>query len=400
MLKMARTLNKFVEVQAVLKHPEFVQALYDAGAVIMADALITLHGTAHSQRRVMEMGVFQRGFFRQYEQEVFPAVLMPRLDAAIAQGEVDLVDFGYRVTMHLTAHFAGIDGLQAGSGRTEALLTLVKKFSEGATLAHSTRTRSAVEEEVRAALETFRSEFFEPSRARRSELVRQFEAGEIELDALPQDVMTTLLKGRNACPLKDEVFLREMAFYLQAGAHSTANAVTRVLHELLVWREQHPRAWQQHAADPTFLQRCVHESLRLYPASPVAKRRALQSIQLDELALAPFVQGEEVTLDLAAANRDVALFGDDANVFNPLRPLPSNVWPWGLSFGYGAHACLGRVLDGGAYPQAGEQQLGIVTLMLRALVDAGVSIHPAQKPAADTNTTRPNWRAYPVAFAR
>ena len=41
--------------QAALKHPHLEQALYDAGALVMEDALITLHGEAHSRRRVTEL---------------------------------------------------------------------------------------------------------------------------------------------------------------------------------------------------------------------------------------------------------------------------------------------------------------------------------------------------------
>ena len=46
-----------------LRHPDLMQGLYDAGMSVMADALITLHGESHSQRRVVEFGVFGRGFY-------------------------------------------------------------------------------------------------------------------------------------------------------------------------------------------------------------------------------------------------------------------------------------------------------------------------------------------------
>ncbi len=300
------TLTRFDHIQAVLKHPDFAQALYDAGEQVMADSLITLHGAAHKKRRVMEFGVFTRGFFREYEQTIFPAALAPVLERHGQLEVVDLVTFGYEVTMNLTADFAGIDRPQNDSEETAALLSLVKKFSEGATVVHSTRDHDLVKQEVAAALAVFDSRFLQPSIQRRLELVQAVERGDGAAADLPHDVLTTLLKNRERLPLADDVLQREIAFYLQAGAHSTANAMIRVLHEVFAWRDANPELWTEHGPDPVFLQRCVHESLRLYPASPVAQRRSLRAVAFDGFAIAA---QELVVLDLMAANRDITVYG-------------------------------------------------------------------------------------------
>jgi cytochrome P450 len=365
----------------------------------MGDALITLHGDAHQKRRLMEMTVFNRGFFRNYEHVVFPATLQPLLEPVVAAGELDLVTFGYRVTMNLTADFAGIDRLEDNAEETDALLTLVKKFSEGATMVHSTRDPQTLRTEIDRAMDTFQRRFLQPSRARRLALVEAFERGEIGEHALPRDVLTTLLRNRHTHPLTDDIFRREITFYLQAGAHSTANSVVHALHEIFRWRSAHAELWSRHADDAVFIQRCVHESLRLNPASPVAWRRAARALHIANRDLQP---GQQVVVDLQAANRDVTVFGDDAANFNPLRSTDANAW--GLSFGYGVHACLGRTLDGGVLFTDGtdpdNHQYGIVTLLVSALLAHGVQPHPTQQPIDDATTTRQNWSSYPVMFSR
>ena len=67
----------YAGAMAALKNPTLAQALYDDGRVVMQDALITLHGEEHTQRRITEFGVFNRAFFRTYESEIFPRTHPP-----------------------------------------------------------------------------------------------------------------------------------------------------------------------------------------------------------------------------------------------------------------------------------------------------------------------------------
>ncbi len=396
-----RTIGTYAGAQDALRNPDLCQALYDAGDQVMADALITLHGDAHRSRRTVEMRVFNRGFFRHYEHRVFPAVIGPLLDPLVDDGEMDLVTFGYRVTMNLTADFAGIDRHDDAPAETDLLLALVKKFSEGATMVHSTRNTTQLRGEVDEAMRTFERRFLYPSRQRRLALVRAYERGERSDADLPRDVITTLLRDRAAHPLSEDVFRREIAFYLQAGAHSTANSVVHALHEIFDWRERWPDRWARYGSDPLFIQRCVHESLRLNPASPVAWRRANRRLSI----LGEQIDADDrVVIDLKAANRDPSVYGDDADTFNPLRTLDGAAWAWGLSFGYGVHACLGRTLDGGV--QATESsdpethQYGIVALLVRTLLAHGAQRHPYRFPVEDASTVRDNWSSYPIVFAK
>ncbi len=376
----------------VLKHPHMVQALYDAGSTVMGDVLLTLHGKDHSRRRMVEFGVFGRGFFRHYESVVFPATLAPVLEPYLERGRADVVELGYRVIMNLTADFAGIDRTTGDIQETETLLELIKLFSTAATLAHSHLDHDEVNRRAAEGMQLLDEHFLKPSIARRKRLLA-------DGGVLPNDILATLLKRTDKIQLSDDVLRREIAFFLQAGAHSTANATVHALHEVLTWSDGDESRRARVTEDPLFLQRCVHESLRLHPASPVAQRRAEVATELLGQALS---EGDLVVADLHQANRDTGVFGADAAEFNPLRDVPAGVWPWGLSFGYGTHACLGRELDGGVVPKSDtapdEVQLGIVPSMVRTLLQHGARWIPGEPPQSDPDTTRPNFGTYPVSF--
>jgi cytochrome P450 len=394
-------LSSFEDAAAALREPGLAQALYDEGKVVMDRVLLTLHGDEHRARRLLEFRVFRRDFFRYYEHEVFPRTLRETLAPFLEEGRLDLVQFGYRVTVNLTADFAGIDRPEKSPAETQALLGLIKTFSEGATLVHSKRDREEVRREVRAALAEFERRFFDGSVARRERLIAQHARGEIGEDDLPRDVLTVLLRNEDRIELPRDVLLREMAFYLQAGAHSTANSTTHALHEIFEWRRAHPEDAARLEGDPLFVQRCVHESLRLHPASPVAWRKAQCPVRL---AGGDVPEGERVVIDMAAANRDPAVFGADADRYNPHRTVPPGHFLFGLTFGTGVHACLGRDLDGGVVPRPdtdpANHQYGIVTLLVRTLLGHGAEPDPDRPPVPDANTERPNFGSYPVILTR
>jgi cytochrome P450 len=379
-----------------LRHPDLAQALYDEGAVIMEGVLLTLHGEAHRRRRVLEFGVFRKDFFHWYEREVFPRTLAETMAPDRAAGRSELVDLGYRVTMNLTADFAGIDRPEKSAEETAALRRLVATFSEGATLIHSTRPRDEVRAEVRAALAEFGPRFLDPSVARRRALI---EAGTPDAD-LPRDVLTVILKNGDPAEFTPGMLTREIAFYLQAGAHSTANSTIHAFHDLWTWMQDHPGDADRLREDPVFFQRAVHESLRLHPASPVALRKAIRPMTLDGVGDLP--EGAMVEFRLAEANRDPALYGPDADRFDPHRSLGRGVLPFGHTFGTGVHTCLGRDLDGGVVPKGAvdpaSHQYGTIVLFLRALFGLGATQDPADPPTRATHTARPNWGRYPIVF--
>ncbi len=389
------TLDGYSDVREAYRQRDLRQALYDAGGVVMADSLLVLHGDEHRVRRRVENRLFRRGTFRHWEREFLRDVVRDTLAPFVAAGRGDLLEVGYRTVMSLLAMVAGIDRPTGSPAEADALYRFAKKFSEGATIVHTTRDPEEVRAEVAAALDEFDEIFLQPSVARRRALLERFEAGEIVEDELPRDVLTGLLRNWDELRMDDGILRRECAFYLLAGSHSTADAFAHSVDDFFAWSAREPDAADAARRDPVLLQRCVHETLRLHPASPVAQRWALADITLRGGVEIP--EGSFVVLDLAAANRDPRVF-DRPDVYDPHRAAPDGVPPWGHSFGGGMHACIGSELAGGVAAPEPEQVLGTVTLMLAALLDAGAVLDPDDPPRRDPASARDHFATYPVLF--
>ena len=394
------TVQNYKDAFRTLTHKDLAQSLYDEGGIIMKEVILTLEGDAHAQRRKTEFHVFRKEISRLYETIEFPKILNPILDEAKANGQADLVELGYRVTMNVTADVAGIDRPENRAEETQRLLAMVKIFSEGATLVHSLKDKEAVRKQVLEALEDFDQQFLNASIRRRQQLLDRQQWGEDVSEEFPNDILMALMRNQERLHLSHELLRREIAFYLQAGSHSTGSASTHAFHELWEWIQSHPEDEGLLRKDLFLIQRCVFETLRLHPASPVAWRKALCPAQLpDDRSIA---QGDRVIIDLWNANRDTSIFGNDATEYNPHRNFPDKQPPWGLTFGIGQHACLGKVLDGGEIPNkdtvSEEHNHGLIAYYMKGLLDRGAQPDPANPPQRDSHTQRPNWGNYPIIF--
>ena len=399
----AIVLTGWQQAREAYRSKDLCQAMYDEGAVIMDGCLLVLHGEAHRRRRRVENRLFRRETFAHWERGVLGDTLAAVLEPYIAAGSADLRALGYRAAISLTATIAGVDHDPANVAHTSRLEDFVRTFSAGATLAHSTRDRDEVRAEVREQLQAFRAEMLTASLDRRRALLDRHAAGEISGDDLTRDVATLLLRHQDDLEMPLDLVEREICFYLQAGAHSTADTFTHALDELFRRAALHPEDLARAAADVAFAQRCVHESLRLNPASPVAWRRPRRTVSLRDGTVLP--EGRRVVIDLTAVNRDPEVWGPNAGVFDPHRKVPEGVNAWGLSFGAGAHACIGAELDGGMEllgdgPPGDDHLYGTVPVMVAATLAAGGRPDPGNPPTHDPNTQRPHYSSYPIVFAR
>lgn len=374
-----------------------VQSMYGECNILMERVLLTLHGEAHTCRRAIEWKLFRRDFARFYESEIYPATLQHTLEPYLSRGHLDLPEFGFRVNINLSSDIAGIDRPAGSESETDALVACTRKFGEGATLFHSTRNKQTVREEVAAALAQFNEQFLIPSKQRRERLLKEIAKGNQSEDDAPRDILTVLLSNRDNQDLDDDMILREVAFFMQAGSHSSANALTHAFHEIHQWLDEHPQDLARVREDETFLRRCVHESLRLHPASPVAWRTASEAFALPDGR--EVAAGDAVIIDLMSANLEKTLFGEDAASFNPYRDVADRIPPFGLSFGIGIHTCFGRDIAGGlgTSKEAGQApHLGTLTNLLKNLLQYHARPDPAKPPVADSGTERPNWGSYPL----
>jgi len=385
------TITGYDEAKDAYRHKQLRQALYDAGEVVMADVLVNLHAAEHRDRRRLENRLFRRETFDLYERELFPPIIESTLAPDIVAGRAELVDLGHRMMMNLAALTAGVDRPLGTVDETRRLYRYLMLFIEGATLAHYTGDRAAKEAEIAGELHRFDEEFVTPSLQRRAAL---HDAG----DELPKDVLSILLANEDSLHLPHDVIVREVAFYLLAGAHTSATAFTRVAHNILTWLEAHPGDAELVRTDRLFVQRCTHETVRLQPSSPVAMRWALDDVELKSGRHIP--RGAKVVIDLLSVNRDATVFGDAAGDFDPHRETPDGVPAYGLSFGSGMHACIGQDLAAGLVfdeeSTIDDHIFGLVPEAVQALFDAGARRDPHDAPEMDESTTRPYFGRYPV----
>jgi len=420
------SLTTFADAREAYRHKALRQALYDEGIRLMDGVVVNLHGAAHLDRRRLENRLFRRDTFQWYEAERIPAIIAEVLEPAINSGRGDLLPLARRTMLTLSLLVAGVDRQSPmGSSRPhnqqsddgarhaelDAIYALMDRLARASTVAHAVGDKDAIVADGDAALEEFRILFFEPSRRRRLEILESFAAGQIHEEDLPKDVLTTLLRNQDRLVLPLETVLRETAYFPWVGSHSTSNQLVHAMHHILEWISEHPQDRHQLTTSSVLLQRFIHESMRLHPASPVSMRVALENVTLKSGV--KISSGDEIAIRLDAVNRDPTIWGADADVFNPLRFVPDGAMPWGLSFGHGVHACLGQELAAGVelarYTNSSLDDfavdaaepghlVGSVTIMAQAMLSAGAQVDPERPPQQDQSTTRQVWGTYPVRF--
>jgi cytochrome P450 len=119
---------------------------------------------------------------------------------------------------------------------------------------------------------------------------------------------------------------------LIAGHETTANMIAKMVAMLLADRSR----WERLLADPALVRTAVEESLRLDANAGVGMMRYFS----DDFEVAGTVLpgGTTAMCSMAAANRDEGAFDNAAEMDLGRSPNPH------LSFGAGAHACLGQPL--------------------------------------------------------
>lgn len=391
------TVSTFQAAKDVYRQKDLRQGLYDEGPV-MSGVLVNLHGDEHRSRRRVENRIFRRDTFDHYERELFPAVIERTVSPYVVAGRVDLVHLGHELMLNLASLTAGVDRPAGTPEETARLYEYMQWFIKGATIHHSTEDRAELSAAIEQALSDWDDEFLTPSIARRRDALAAAEAGELSENDLPKDVLTTLLRHDGELELPYPVLRREIAFMLLAAAHTSATAFVRSIDHIMGWVSSHPEDMRKLQVDRMFVQRCVHETVRLNPSSPIGARWALAPVTLKDGVEVP--EGARVIIDLKAVNRDRSVFGETANDFDPYRSLPAGVGPFGLSFATGMHVCIGQDLAAGVVPRADtdpDQHLfGLVTGAVQHLFTVGVRADPGNPPQPDTNTARPYWGVYPA----
>lgn len=405
-------LTTHADIRDALYHPDLTrrhdERTFEEGNP--RDGILSmLHGDEHRLRRRLENPLFRREALVTYERELFPGVLRDVL-GTVTREEVDLFPLSGALAVVLAARRAGIDH----GGSMEELLELwehVLTIAQGSAILDVVGDPEVVQQQVCAVLREVDRDHVEPSRRRREALVASCPAD--ATGTLPDDLVTRVLQHRaEGSPLADGiddgVLTREAALYLHGGSHTSAQTTCSTFHHLLGLDGPgvpHP-ALERVADDPLWAQAAVHETLRLRPTTPRVQRRATRDTEVAGRAARA---GAAVVLDIRAANRDPALFGDDPDAFDPARRLADGVPLWGLSFGAGPHVCIGRSVAGGFPLHDGDVRTGVgpahlyglVALIVQAIARCGPGPVPGDAPMLDARTDRGSrWARFPVLLAR
>jgi cytochrome P450 len=146
------------------------------------------------------------------------------------------------------------------------------------------------------------------------------------------DLLSGLAEARDADDaLTDEEIISTAILLFAAGFETTTNLIGNGLLALL----RHPAEFDRIRADPDLAPSAVDELLRWDSPVQINFRAALEDTEIDG---EPLPAGQQVLVLQGAANRDPARF-DDPERLDVSRP--DNV---SLSFGWGAHHCIGAAL--------------------------------------------------------
>lgn len=168
-------------------------------------------------------------------------------------------------------------------------------------------------------------------------------------------LMTSEINGR---ALTDAELAELLFMLLNGGVDTTTGAISHMLR----WLSEHPAQRAELVADPAKLPAAIEEWLRLLPPALGVGRNVVEECELSGVRLRP---GDRVYLAWASANRDEDRFDRAEECVLDRAPNPH------LTFGYGAHRCIGA-------PLAREELRLVLEEVLRRMPDLEVDGEGAQ----------------------
>lgn len=392
-------IQSFAEADEILKSRDFRQdqRLEPSKAPSLQGNLNSLHGPEHFQRRRAEGVLFRRAQLLHYEDDILLPELRAALGGLAALPRVDefvlCPDLPMLVRSALVRVSASLIGIDlADDDAVNRLLAYSSEIAEGRDVVWATTNQDHVVRRVNETWRRLKDEFYKPSRERRERLL-------VEQAETPVDLITTLLRNPAAIAghAEADMIVHELGLFLTASVNTTTVATPKTVESLLRWLEAHPED-RSRLDDEAFLRQAAQEALRLFPTVPYLLRQAERDSTLSSGRHVP--QDGLVRIDIAAANRDPSVFGDDADRFNPHRHAKVQR-SYGLSFGGGIHMCVG--LERTTGNQSGgedERTTGMVIQILRELFAAGIELIPNDPPRLKQDTTQHKYNRFRVMFRR
>ena len=278
----------------------------------MNRTLVNEDEPAHMARRRLLLEPFTPEALKHHEPMV-RQLAREYVDRFIDDGRADLVDqMLWEVPLTVALHFLGVE---------KEDMPLLRKYS----IAHTVNTwgRPVPEEQLKVAHAV--GNFWQLAgdildKMRRDPSGPGWMKFGIRMQAEHPDVVT-------------DSYLHSMMMAGIVAAHeTTANATANALRLLL----EHPTAWQDLCRDPGLVPAAVEECLRLSGSIIAWRRVALTDVKVGGVEIPA---GAKLLIVMTSGNHDERRFFD-ADLLDIHRDNASDH----LSFGYGAHQCLGKNL--------------------------------------------------------
>ena len=206
------------------------------------------------------------------------------------------------------------------------------------------------------------------------------------------DLITTLLL-EETLDWTNEALFGEITMILSAASGSSVQGLPHFLTHLEEWFAAHPEDRQRALDDPDFLRNASHEALRLFVSTPARIRICTADVTLSTGR--HIRAGEKVAVLFLPPNTTSAEFGTAPGTFDLYRKPAES--PWGLSFGFGRHACLGRRL---VTSSTQHDRDGTMAAVLRRLYESGVRMDPDRPVRIDETSFKKLWVSMPIVFDR
>ncbi|MCG5073950.1 cytochrome P450/oxidoreductase [Paraburkholderia tagetis] len=287
-------------------------AVLESYGYAMNRTLVNEDEPAHMPRRRVLMEPFTPEHLKRHEPLV-RRLAREYVDRFIDTGRADLVDeMLWEVPLTVALHFLGVP---------EEDMDMLRRYS----IAHTVNTWGRPRPEEQVAVAHAVGNFW------------QF-AGKV-LEKMRQNPdghgwMQYGIRKQQAHPeVVTDSYLHSMMMAGIVAAHeTTANATANAMKLLL----EHPRAWRELCEDPSLIPNAVEECLRHNGSIAAWRRLATKDVQIGGIEIPA---GSKLLIVTSSANHDEHHFAD-ADLFDIRRDNASDH----VTFGYGAHQCMGKNL--------------------------------------------------------
>lgn len=397
-------IDTYAEIAEIMTSPHFEMAGAEERTIFLEDTLIMSEGERHRELKQLFAPLMSREAIAYYElhlvEPIVRAVIgeMQQRRGADGQVRLDAVELIQAALTRISAVVTGVDGVDTPE-RTERFRKLVLTLSEATTGSFSKTPAAQMIANGKAAMAELIADYLQTSLDRRIALAREHAAGGVERTQLPRDMLMSLvLKDDLSRPDDGEKIpyvWRQCALFLTGSIKTTSHSLPHVFFHVDEWLREHPQD-RAKLADVEFLHRAAAESFRLHQTSPARFRRAVGDVTLSTGRTV--AAGEMVALHAPPANVQTEVFGADARYFNPYRGTPEGMQPWGMTFGLGAHSCLGRNLVTGIRNRGDDKYgaHGTAVRIMMALYELGAEIDPANPPQRAHNTLHDHFESLPM----